>query len=503
MPDTVGELVIHEKLQRDLILSYLNPASLLECQTILALFSSCKNVLSEEDLVEVVWKKQNKFREQDFVLRNAEKMTVEDMQVRIAMAQPSIYEDEPLWGVQTPVWELTTKEEILKEYRALMYVPVDVYQVIRGGVEVCGLLRARDETRRHILKDLNEAECLFEMACEAGLDTGMVRRFLEEAQSLHPGHNFIESTNAVLLAAAGGHLEVLECLIDLHESVVHQADEEGLTPLLVAAERAQRHILRFLIDRGVDTSAAGMEGELFLKACSSSDVDFIRELMRGDFHPVEVDVHATDQTGHTAVHYAAEAGDISMVKFLVNELQVPFEREPVEGKASLLQSAALGGSIEMFDFLVREFQLNPELLDSQSANLIFDAAGAGWDDLVNHLISNYSLDPTALDDEECTCVFDAVAQGHWHVIRNLVENHMVEVHHRNVYGQTCLFLAASAGDAVLFEKLVVQYAMDTGVVDTAGNLPNDYFPLEDSDGWYTDSAGESGTSSWETDSNAE
>ena len=511
MPDTIGEFVLHEKLQRDLILSFLNPASLDELQAIMAIFACSKTVLSEEDLVEVVWKKQNKFREQDFVLRNTVDMSVEDMQERVALAQPSIFENEPLWGLQTPVWLLRTKEEILEEYRALVYVPVDVYQVVRGGQEVRSLFRpGQEERRRRLLDGLDEAESLFEMACEAGLDTGIIKRLLEEAQHLHPGHKFVEITDAVILAAAGGHLEVLQCLIGLStQSVIHQGDEEGLTPLLAAAERGQRHIVRYLIGQGVDTSAADVEGGLFLKACTSSDIDFVRELISNDFGNVDVDINATDQAGHTAVHYAAEMGDVEMVKFLVNELHVPFAREPGSENdvtwgptASLLQSAALGGSIIMVDFLVENLKLDPHSLDDAGANLIFDASGMGWDHLVDHLVSKYSLDPAAVDDDECTALFDAASEGHWHTIRNLVDNHGVDVHHRNAFGQTILFVAATAGDDMLYDVLIERYGMHTDVVDADGNLAEDYFP-PDSDGWETDSAGESGTSSWETDSGVE
>ncbi len=118
------------------------------------------------------------------------------------------------------------------------------------------------------------------------------------------------------------------------------------------------------------------------------------------------------------------------------------------------------------------------------------------------LVSKYSLDPAAVDDDECTALFDAASEGHWHTIRNLVDNHGVDVHHRNAFGQTILFVAATAGDDMLYDVLIERYGMHTDVVDADGNLAEDYFP-PDSDGWETDSAGESGTSSWETDSGVE
>ncbi len=511
MPDEAGQLVIHEKLQRDLILSFLNPARLSDVQAIISLFSCCKTLLSEEDLVEVVWKKQNKFREQDFVLRNVADMSLEEMQFAVADAQPAIYEDEPMWGRRTPVWTLRTKEEILDEYRELVYVPVDVYQVVRGGQEVLSLFRLGAEERRRNLVDIDLAEGYLEMACESGLDTEVIEDLWLEAQVYHPGVCFVENTDAVNLAAAGGHVEALRFLIDRSdESVLHQADEEGLTALLAAAERGQLEMVSFLIAQGVDTNAMDANGAgLFIKACSSSDIHFVRHLLDGNFD-LDLDVTATDYDGNTAVHYVAEMGDIPMIKFLVDELEVPFSRGPVlnrtviaqdpawEATGSPLRCAALGGSIEMLDYLVEELNLDPLELDSKGANLIFDAAMGGCDRLVDHLIRKYSLDPSALDEDGCMALFDSASEGHWHTIKNLVDKHGVDVHHTNAFGQNVLFAAATAGDEILYHRLVGTYGLDTGLTDTVHNTAEDYFPPSDSDGT-SQTTTESG-SSWETDS---
>ena len=513
MMDSLGQLVIREKLQRDCILSHLNPSSLKHVQAIVSLFTCSKTLLSEEDLVEVVWKRQNGFREEDFLLRNAENLTVEDMQLRVADAQPAIFEDEPMWGTRTPVWLLETKEEILTEFKELTYLPVQVYETVRGGVEVLRLFRQDDRERRRLLRDLVRAEAMFEMACAAGLDLAIIRRFLEEVEAQHPDSGLIQDTDAVFLAARGGHLEVLQCLVELSTvDVLHRVDEEGMSTLLAAAQQGQMEVITYLIAQGVDTSATDHSNAgLFINACMSSDVGFVRRLLEEDF---DWDLTAVDVDGRNAVDYAAELSGIPMLNFLIDELNIPFSRGsdsegggPSEWASSLLESAALGGSIPIVDFLVDRHNLDPLALDWKGGNLIFHAAMSGCDRLIDHLISKYGLDPCLVDEDGCTALFYA-AEGHLHTITNLVE-HGVDVHRKNVLGQSVLHFAAGAGDQRLYQRLIDTYGLDPDDVDGVGNSARALLAIvDDGSSWETDvrdgdvwsEHGESGSSSWETDS---
>ena len=155
--------VIFERLQRDNVLRYLNPYRMSDLKAIISLLIASKDppVLDkvgidsdpppvaptltprraldpQDDLVEVVWKRQNKFLlPGDFVLKNWEDMTLKQLQLAVEDAHPTIFDNETLYpSYRTPVRQLTTKEAIMREYGCLEYIPGIVYCTYRGAMEV-------------------------------------------------------------------------------------------------------------------------------------------------------------------------------------------------------------------------------------------------------------------------------------------------------------------------------------------------------------------------------
>lgn len=518
----LGEAVICEKLQRDTILSWLNPYSMKDLKAIMSIYCASTSLLSKTDLVEVVFKRQGRFTLRgDFVLENWETMSLKAMKRAVEDAQPQVFEGEVLWPKGAiPVSELTTKEAILNEYRCLTYIPEAVYRTYRGGVEVIKKM----ETLQGIM-DLEEnpscAEGYFEFAAQAGMDLDVISKFLDVY------YVQIANTDALHLAAGCGHIDIVKFLLEVHDADIEQRDLDMMTPLLTAAEAAHWDIVRYLLDRGADITATDHHGATLMHvATQSADIGFLRMLL----DTYELDAHAVDNKGTTAVHYAAIGGDIEMVKFLVDDLKVPFLREWEVSPAgavdnplgeprggTLLMSVAGAGYQSMFRFCVDTYGLDPLAKDWRSCSLIFDCARSGQDEMIDFLVSEYGVDPKELDDEGCTPLFDAASMGHFHTIEKLVTEYDVDPHHLDEHGQNILTVAAMVGDETLFFQIAETFDVDMEVPDRDGMAPIDY--LEeflaaggempgsdvsfDSDGSFDSDESDDSDSEYETDSGSD
>mmetsp|Transcript_12315 Transcript_12315/g.35075 ORF Transcript_12315/g.35075 Transcript_12315/m.35075 type:complete len:176 (+) Transcript_12315:644-1171(+) len=123
---SLGEDVIFCKLIRDGILRHLNPWKLSDLQRVLEM-RCFEGLLSDEDLKEVYFQRMWGFQEKDFWLAGWREMSVEDMKRSIRLAITVMSSSMQLMA-------LGTKEEIMREYGMLAYVPREIADNAMCGV---------------------------------------------------------------------------------------------------------------------------------------------------------------------------------------------------------------------------------------------------------------------------------------------------------------------------------------------------------------------------------
>ena len=180
---SLGEDVIFCKLIRDGALRHFRPWKLSDLQRVLEM-RCFEGLLSDEDLKEVYFQRMWGFEEEDFWLAGWREMSVRDMKDKIGSELRDVLECTP--GMREHLMALRTKEEIMREYGMLAYVPGEI-----ANNAMCGVWALRQVRGVGVenLGDLREV-CL-RYACRAGVDFSIIR-------SLH------ESLLAVSRRAGGG-----------------------------------------------------------------------------------------------------------------------------------------------------------------------------------------------------------------------------------------------------------------------------------------------------------
>jgi hypothetical protein len=117
--------------------------------------------------------------------------------------------------------------------------------------------------------------------------------------------------NLLLDAAENGQTAV-QALLDRGANI-HQADQDGMTALIRAAENGRTQALQVLIDRGADVNHATPGGwTALIKAAESGHTQTVQALLdRG------ANIHQADQDGMTALTRAEESGHIATVQALI------------------------------------------------------------------------------------------------------------------------------------------------------------------------------------------
>lgn len=176
---------------------------------------------------------------------------------------------------------------------------------------------------------------------------------------------------ALLSACADGDIDVAVCLIkDFGASVDAVDEEDGSTPLLVAAQCGHHQLIRVLAME----FGAKLHDDALFKAASGGHHEAVRLLVR----ELGANVDAQRCSGWTSLHIAIQGDHHSVIRTLADEFGADIGAKTGLGLTPL-HRAVKGGNLEVVRLLVEE--LGADVHVGRSGNdgetLLHLAAGSG------------------------------------------------------------------------------------------------------------------------------
>jgi hypothetical protein len=293
---TLGEQVLRNPLIRDLSIRGLNPYKLSELQSVLGLREFYK-LLPDVDLKECYFEGAWGFRKDEFVLANWREMSVEEMKRKVREAHPWLDGRKVYPPGKVDVDTLNTKEEIVRAFWELTYVPRRVYETAVAGAHVLRSVKAGD-----VGEDPEVVRGYLWFACRAGLDLPVIRGLAEKCREF-------DIDIAARRAAEGGHADVLDLLASEFGA------EIGLNYLICAALWGHDAMIDHLVEEyGVDPDGVdGIAGWIALhEAATWGRVRTVKHLVEKH----NVDIHKRRWDGKTPLDLAERHGRTECVAYL-------------------------------------------------------------------------------------------------------------------------------------------------------------------------------------------
>jgi hypothetical protein len=303
---SLGEDVIFCKLIRDGALRHLNPWKLSDLQRVLEM-RCFEGLLSDEDLKEVYFQRMWGFKERDFVLAGWQEMSVEKIEDEIRWALRDVLECTP--GMRNHLMALRTKEEIMREYGMLAYVPLVIANSAMCGV--WALRRVRGVGLENLGRlELEERKKCYTYSCRAGVDFSIIRSLCESLSAV----DCFAGGDGLVNATSGGHLDIIEALIGTLGIDVDAVNRYGTTALMYAAGHGHTDTVNALAGtHNANVDAADEYGWTpLMHAAWSGHTDTVNALA-GTYN---ANVEAVDEAGTTALMYAAGHGHTATVNAL-------------------------------------------------------------------------------------------------------------------------------------------------------------------------------------------
>ncbi len=431
--ERVGEQVLFCKLIRDGVLRHLNPWKLSDLQRVLEM-RCFEGLLSDEDLKEVYFQRMWGFEEEDFWLAGWREMSVEKMKERIGWALMDVLNRTP--GMREHLMALGTKEEIMREYGMLVYVPGRIVDNAMLGVLSLRQVRGMGVENLDGLELEKRREC-FWFACRAGVDFAIIRSLYE---SLPAVDRF--AVDGMTCAARGGHLDIIEAFIGTLGVNVDAVDGAGSTALRWAAIKGHTATVNALAaTHNANVEAVDNHGGTALMFAAIKGHTATVNALAGTH---KANVEAVDDQGVTALMYAAQQGHTATVNALAATHNANVEAVDNHGMTALM-CAAQQGHTATVNALAGTHNANVEAVDEAGTTALMLAARYGHTDTLNALAGTYSANVEAADEKGWTALMLAAFHGHTDTVNALAGTHNANVEAPTELGMTALMLAADRG----------------------------------------------------------
>lgn len=283
---------------------------------------------------------------------------------------------------------------------------------------------------------------------------------------------------ALHYAAWGGHIELVNWLVDEMHAPLGQVDIVGNTPLLYSVYGGHKHIVEALLARGRSLRERNNKNHtVILQAACGGHLHLVKWLLDKGFSLQE-----TDNDGNTALLFAAWGGHRELMEFLLTRGSQLLEKN--HNGHSVFLSAANGGRVEVVEWLLaqgfslhetnnngdtalllaaygghrhlvqRLLELGASLEDKNGCGFtpLLSAANGGQLEMAKWLLARGSSLREA-DNDGYTSLILAACGGNIDLVRFFLENG-ASLKERNNNGDTALLLAAYCGHRELVEWLV-------------------------------------------------
>ena len=291
--------------------------------------------------------------------------------------------------------------------------------------------------------------------------------------------------NVLHIAAKYGHLKVCALLARNFNFDIHTTDDHCCTVLYWAAISGDLELLEYFIKNGIHIFSVIKDNKNSLHlAVASGHLKICVTL----FQNYNFDIHATDDDGWTALHCAANSGDLMLFQYFIEKgsdsrgsLHVAAEnkhfvicRDLLENHTfdiqardnhgmNVLHCAAKGGDLELLNFLIENGRdIFSKTKDSKSSlHLAAENSNSG---LCEKLLQNYNFDINTRDHHGLPFLQSAANNADFKIFKYFIENRR-DILSKTKNGQSCLHLAAKNGYLKISKALLKNYNFDICATD--------------------------------------
>ena len=257
-----------------------------------------------------------------------------------------------------------------------------------------------------------------------------------------------------------GNLSLSQYLIEVQGSDINIRNNDGWNALTNGAKSGSMELVQYLIKK----NHLLLTSFCLLQAVISTKLPLVKILV----NEYKLDPHFKDSDVMQAVHYAARAGSIDVLEYLIKDCGCDFDGEYNE---NVFLYSAWNGHYSLIKYIIDHYPQYTSLLHStdNDALPIHRACISGVIQLVTFLIDVMKCDITTEDKNGYTCVSSACCSGNLDLVKLLIKTYKLNP---RISGKGTLSLTVSViyGNVHILEWLRQEYHINVAMFEE-GLLP--------------------------------
>lgn len=260
-------------------------------------------------------------------------------------------------------------------------------------------------------------------------------------------------------------LEQVMACVESKPDYVFKNTDEGLTPLMLAAQYGASEIVSFLLQSGADVNTQDPRGLTALHyAAQRGSLISAKELISNG-----AAINAPSMRGTLPVHFAALSGNLDLVKYF--ESHYANLDLPGENNSSIILWAAMSGNIELFKYLEKK-EFNIYLSDDDGDGVLQWAAAGSSPAMLDFLANEKQFNLWERNKKgqwpiEIALRFQQVEQLSYFL------KHGYLLEETNSLGESWLHLAARSGCTVT-TRFLLEKGVNPNTINSEGISPLAY-----------------------------
>ena len=259
-----------------------------------------------------------------------------------------------------------------------------------------------------------------------------------------------------------GHMEVVRYLIEEEKCDVCYNGESRDSVIELAVNGGNVELIKYLTNILFDDPCELSEASV-KQACNAGHVRIVQYFLENGFCRLSF----KDKDDRTMLHYAASAGNMDIIKYLVR-MECDIQPKDKWGQTPL-HEACENGHLNFVKYLLDEQECNPAHQDNNGESAIHLVAKSGNLDLLKYFIAK-NIDVNCTNNQGRTAMYSAAANGHKHIVKYLVEEVGCNIAVRDDTKNSVINIAALRNDVNLL-KYCIQMKCDVQCKGQWGRTP--------------------------------
>jgi ankyrin repeat protein len=273
----------------------------------------------------------------------------------------------------------------------------------------------------------------------------------------------------LLVALAFANESVVTALLMPHTGVCSDGDIPHDHPPY-STGRDHQEVIGYLLKNGRDISSRKehtlKHQTLLLWAAESGDIALVKVLLATK----KVDVNSKDEMRRTPLLRAATGGHEAVVKLLLARGDVEADSKDKDGWTPLWQ-AAMRGHEAVVKLLLTHSDVEADSKDKDRRTPLWRAAAGGHEAVIKLLLARGDVEADSKDEGGWTPLSRAAAGGHEAVVKLLLARGDVEADSKDENGRTPLSWAAAGGHEAVVKLLLARGDVEADSKDENGRTP--------------------------------